>query len=143
MAAVLAAAGGQELRADREGFIGSAACGGCHEREYAVWLTTPHARAYESLADSSRQASCRACHTTGDAPAGPAYFRGVGCESCHGAGAAYAPADIMQSRQLARALGLVDLSTPAARGAVCDSCHVASTRMSPFAAETAWKRIAH
>jgi hypothetical protein len=144
LAVLLIAAGGRELGADRADFVGSAACGSCHEREFAIWARTPHARAYESLGEEHRaDASCRACHTTGDAPAGPAYFRGVGCEACHGAGAAYAPADIMRNAHLARALGLFDLSTPDARRAVCQGCHVASTRIAPFEAELAWERIAH
>jgi cytochrome c553 len=38
----------------------------------------------------------------------------------------------MRSPPVARALGLVDLSTPAARAAVCASCHARSTRATPF-----------
>ena len=80
---------------------------------------------------------------TGDAPAGDGYFAGVGCESCHGAGAGYAPDDIMRDRPLARLLGLRDLSTPAARAALCASCHRASTRLAPFDPVAAWKAIRH
>ena len=134
---------GREGAADREDFVGSATCGSCHEREYAIWAASPHARAYDSLGDQRGRATCRACHATGDAPTGPAYARGVGCESCHGPGAAYAPEDIMRNAHLARALGLVDLSTPEARHAVCSGCHVAKTRLQPFEPEAAWRRIAH
>ncbi len=80
---------------------------------------------------------------TGDAPAGEAYDSGVGCESCHGAGAGYSPDDVMRDPPLARALGLRDLSTPAARAQVCIGCHRAATRLAPFDPERAWETIRH
>ncbi|MEJ7599096.1 MAG: hypothetical protein WKG01_14400, partial [Kofleriaceae bacterium] len=77
-------------------------------------------------------ARCLACHGTGEAPAGPAIAVEVGCESCHGAGAAYAEDDVMRSPQVARALGLIDVSTPKARAAVCAACHARATRSRVF-----------
>jgi hypothetical protein len=56
----------------------------------------------------------------------------VGCEACHGAGAAYAEDDVMRDRPVAQALGLADASTAAARAAMCAPCHRASTRGAPF-----------
>ncbi len=143
-AALSAGAGAPPAGADTGEFVGSATCGACHEREYELWRDTPHARAYATLGDDARRAECRTCHATGDAPLGRAYFPGVGCESCHGAGAAYAPADIMKNVPLARALGLRELGTAEARAAVCDRCHAESkTRIRPFETEEAWERIAH
>jgi hypothetical protein len=52
----------------------------------------------------------------------------VGCEACHGAGAAYAEDDVMRNLDLARALGLVDTS---ARARLCATCHTGSTRLVP------------
>ncbi|MDQ3369284.1 MAG: cytochrome c family protein, partial [Myxococcota bacterium] len=75
---------------------------------------------------------CLACHATGEAPAGPAIAVEVGCEACHGAGAAYAEDDLMRDAPVAKALGLVDMSTPKARAAVCAGCHSRSTKLTPF-----------
>lgn len=124
-------------------FVGAKACKSCHSDVYDSWSRTRHAKAAESLGASASSRRCQACHDTGDAPAGAAYFRGVQCESCHGAGAGYAPDDVMRNRSLARLLGLRDLSTPALRATLCQSCHSASTRIAPFDADTAWKSIAH
>jgi len=114
--------------ASRRDWSGSAACGTCHPAELAAWQATPHATTRVRFADAKPQARCLACHGTGEAPAGPAIAVEVGCEACHGAGAAYAPADVMRDRPVALALGLADLSTPAARAALCATCHERSRR---------------
>jgi hypothetical protein len=116
--------------AARRDWTGSTACGTCHPAELAAWQATAHARTARRL--PARPAGrCLACHGTGEAPAGPAIAVEVGCEACHGAGAAYAADDLMRDVPLARALGLVDLSTPAAREAVCAGCHARSTKLAP------------
>ena len=125
--AILLVAG--PARAERGDFVGSQACGACHPAELAAWRETAHAHAAPAGAVPKR---CFACHGTGDAPAGAAYWPEVGCEACHGAGAAYAPDDVMRDLPLARALGLRDVTTPAARAAVCDACHRAITRLVPI-----------
>jgi hypothetical protein len=142
----------------RRDWTGSAACGTCHPAELAAWQATPHAttrarfatRPGPSRTDRFRSAAqqgsespcgegppcvesrCLGCHATGEAPAGPAIAVEVGCEACHGAGAAYAEDDVMRDRPVARALGLADLSTPGARAAVCAQCHRRPTRAAPF-----------
>lgn len=127
--ALLAAA--STALAARRDFVGSATCGTCHPQVLAAWRATPHARAATSLGPKPA-ARCLACHGTGDAPAGRAYFAEVGCEACHGAGAHYATDDLMRNRPLALALGLVDLTVPATRAAVCARCHAStSTRLRP------------
>jgi len=129
--------------AARADYVGSERCGSCHARALKVWKNSAHARASETLGARVSDRRCLACHATGDAPAGRPYGSGVGCETCHGAGAGYAEDDIMRSPVLAGELGLVDLSRPAARAALCNGCHRASTRIRGFDAAAAWKRIAH
>lgn len=120
--------------AGRSDWTGSAACGACHPKELAAWQATPHAVTRNRFPDPSARppSKCLACHATGEAPAGPAVALEVGCEACHGAGAAYSPDDIMRDRPVALALGLADLSTPKARAALCGSCHARVTRERPF-----------
>jgi hypothetical protein len=117
--------------AARRDWTGSAACGACHPAQLAAWQATPHAATKRRL-PATPPGRCLACHGTGEAPAGPAIAVEVGCEACHGAGAAYAEDDLMRSPQVARALGLADVSTPAARAAVCAPCHARPTRGAPF-----------
>lgn len=146
-AACLVALGGgpggmQAARAGRADYTGAEACGRCHPAAYAAWQASAHARAAESLGPAP-EGRCLACHTTGEAPAGQPFFAAVTCEACHGPGAGYATEDIMQSPHLARAVGLRDLSTPARRAALCNSCHRAATRLAPFEPESAYRRIEH
>ena len=118
--------------AARRDFVGSTTCGSCHPQVLAAWKTTAHARAAATLGKKP-PARCLSCHGTGDAPAGRADCAEVGCEACHGAGAHYATDDLMRDRPLAFALGLVDLSVPATRTAVCARCHGSqSTRLRPL-----------
>lgn len=80
-------------------YVGSEACKKCHKREYQIWKDSPHARAYEALAQAQRPAlrqfdgECVVCHTTGFGH--PGGFTGEqttpqllenGCENCHGPG---------------------------------------------------------
>jgi hypothetical protein len=68
------------------------ACGKCHPAEYKQWLTTRHARAYESIRKVKRQddPECLLCHTVGLGRQGgfvsmaqtPALGR-VTCQGCH------------------------------------------------------------
>jgi hypothetical protein len=126
----VAALGGAATAARRD-WTGSAACGACHPAQLAAWQVTAHARTRDRF-PSRPQGRCLGCHATGEAPAGPVIAVEVGCEACHGAGAAYAEDDIMRDRPVALALGLVDVSTPTARAAVCAPCHRAPTRAAAF-----------
>jgi hypothetical protein len=120
-----------EAAASRRDWTGSGPCGACHPKQLASWQKTPHASTAKRFA-TKPEAKCLACHSTGEAPAGVVVAVEVGCEACHGAGAAYAEDDIMRSPVVARALGLVDLSTPKARAALCVQCHARSTRGKVF-----------
>ncbi len=128
--AVLAVATGAAVAARRD-WIGSAACGTCHPAELASWQATRHALTRDRF-PGRPEPRCLACHATGEAPAGPAIAVEVGCEACHGAGAAYAESDIMRDGPVARALGLADLSTPKARTALCMECHARPIRGTPL-----------
>jgi hypothetical protein len=116
--------------AGRADWTGSAACGSCHPAQLAAWQATRHATTAARL-PAKPAGRCLSCHGTGEAPAGPAIAVEVGCEACHGAGAAYAADDLMRDRELARALGLADVTTPAARAAICGGCHAGVTRLAP------------
>jgi hypothetical protein len=81
----------------REGahYVGMANCVKCHASEYAQWQTTPHARAWKTLADQNKEStpSCVPCHVTAlGEPGGfqtaddAARFGNVQCEACHGRG---------------------------------------------------------
>ncbi|MGE0403777.1 MAG: multiheme c-type cytochrome [Kofleriaceae bacterium] len=117
--------------ASKRDWTGTAACGACHPTQLASWQTTRHALTRDRFV-AKPAAKCLACHGTGEAPAGPAIAVEVGCEACHGAGAAYAADDIMRNPPVARAMGLVDLSTPKARAALCAQCHARMTTSKPF-----------
>ncbi len=117
--------------AGKRDWTGSARCGTCHPAQLAAWQTTRHAATRDRFSGRP-EGRCLGCHGTGDAPAGSAIAVEVGCEACHGAGTAYAEDDVMRNPKLARALGLVDVSTRAARVAMCARCHARSTRSAPF-----------
>ena len=118
--------------AGRLDWTGSAACGSCHPKELAAWQATPHAVTRTRFADQRPAGTCLGCHATGEAPAGPTVAIEVGCEACHGAGAAYSPDDVMRDRPVALALGMTDVSTPKARAALCATCHARVTRERAF-----------
>jgi 2',3'-cyclic-nucleotide 2'-phosphodiesterase (5'-nucleotidase family) len=82
-------------------YIGSTVCGSCHAVQHKQWSTTPHARAWATLEQTNRShdLDCWSCHVTGAGlPGGPTHptqvtgLENVGCESCHGPGAAHVAA---------------------------------------------------
>lgn len=92
-------------------YVGSAKCGECHTKAFEVWKDTPHAGATDTLVhlDPPRHfdAECVSCHVTGWSP--QEYFpyttgflslekspllTSVGCENCHGPGAAHVAAEM-------------------------------------------------
>ncbi len=81
-------------------YVGSAACSGCHQSAYAWWRNHSHGVAYLTLQQRSKEYNldCVGCHVTGyEQPGGSTVthnldgqLKNVGCESCHGPGAAHA-----------------------------------------------------
>ncbi len=95
-------------------YVGSAKCSMCHKtaaqgEQFPKWQASPHAKAYETLAsaeakeigakvgvdDPQKSDTCLRCHVTGHGKDASLFGEkyavtdGVGCESCHGAGADY------------------------------------------------------
>lgn len=76
---------------------GSASCGKCHEKEYAIWKQTRHSSATGTLEIDHQEGNpeCLICHTTafgkGGYPDRKELFGGVGCESCHEPGEGHPP----------------------------------------------------
>jgi predicted CXXCH cytochrome family protein len=81
-------------------YVGSAACSGCHDKAYAWWRNHGHGVAYLTLQQRNKEYNldCVGCHVTGyEQPGGSTVTHNlegalvnVGCESCHGPGAAHA-----------------------------------------------------
>jgi len=128
----------QQPRQSAAGFTGSEECGKCHGAAEEVWRHSGHFHAYDTLEKQgqARDPDCVSCHVVGlDREDG---FRSreltpglssVGCESCHGAGAAHAA-----SPKTAHFKEVTD--------ATCISCHRAE--QSPgFDFQTYLKKIAH
>ena len=86
----------QEKQNDRNSYIGSQACQGCHQKEFSQWSHSSHATAFHTLRTVGREyyPECVSCHVTGagyesgyqiDNP-DRAHLVDVGCETCHGPG---------------------------------------------------------
>ncbi len=86
---------GQAQKPSVDHFVGTEVCQRCHVPEFAQWLTTGHARAWQTLVDQKKDATpeCVTCHVVGykqpggfqtadDAPK----LANVQCENCHGMG---------------------------------------------------------
>jgi hypothetical protein len=88
------------LGPDDIAYVGSAACSGCHQTAYAWWRNHSHGVAYLTLQQRNKEYNldCVGCHVTGyEQPGGSTVTHNldmalvnVGCESCHGPGAAHA-----------------------------------------------------
>jgi len=149
-------------------YVGTAKCAICHKTEaqgemYPKWQASAHAKAYEALAsdkakefakakgiaDPQTSMDCLKCHVTAAgvdaALLGPKYAKedGVGCESCHGAGADY----IKKSTMEGLAGGTIE---PASVGLVmptaddCKKCHnEESPTFSGFDFDKMVAKIAH
>lgn len=137
-----AAGEGEEVAAP--GFVGADGCKMCHKKEakgdqYGKWLESRHAKAFETLGGEKAVEvaaglgltgspqeldECLSCHVTGHGVAAERLGKkykvedGVGCESCHGAGADYKKKSIMADREKAVAAGMV---VPTEE--TCVACH--------------------
>ena len=126
-----------------KGFSGSERCGSCHGAAARVWRASGHAHALATLEakGNGRDPDCVPCHVVGLSAKGAEptlAFRSreatprladVGCESCHGAGAAHS----------ANPFKVVPQKVGAAS---CRPCH--SLENSPnFDFATYWAKIRH
>ncbi|MEA2552314.1 MAG: hypothetical protein QOJ65_490 [Fimbriimonadaceae bacterium] len=122
----------------KDSYAGTATCGTCHSKALAVWKTSLHSHALETLERRAhdRDPECLPCHVVGlqsvhgfTSRSATPQLANVGCESCHGAGLDHAKNPILV--KLAK-VG----STP------CGKCHTGNT--SPgFDFSTYWKKIKH
>ncbi|MCA9509543.1 MAG: redoxin domain-containing protein, partial [Myxococcales bacterium] len=115
--------------------VGSDACKGCHEAEFATWSASPHARAIDSLAAQGRgeDSACQKCHVTGagrdggfplgEAPSGHPDLARVGCESCHGGGGDHVAPDAPKRGTI---VSLGDKCDSCVILQICGSCHDAA-----------------
>lgn len=75
-------------------YSGGKECVECHEESQAVWLATPHAKAWETLVKANKtfDAECVSCHVTGWLMPGGVNLKNldgrtdIQCEACHGPG---------------------------------------------------------
>jgi thiol-disulfide isomerase/thioredoxin len=105
--------------------VGSAACRECHKPQSKHWEKSGHARAMDVLTDSTAaDASCTPCHATptvmgaGESTGTFRTEEGVGCESCHGAGAEHAKHPTAQN-----IVGLGESCPECVIEGICTSCH--------------------
>ncbi len=88
----------QWARSESGKFVGTETCGKCHGESHKVWKSSKHAHALHTLEKEGhdRDPDCVECHVVGLASIYGFRSRqetpdlaDVGCESCHGAGAAH------------------------------------------------------
>ncbi|MDO4558551.1 MAG: multiheme c-type cytochrome [Planctomycetia bacterium] len=123
-------------------FAGSQSCQSCHPEVYEHWLTTKHATAMKTLTEVSvpprdYDPECVCCHVVGWDPQKSfpwisgyesvektPEMAGVGCESCHGPGAAHNAAEAGTDPQRQVALREAMHLTPGdAEKKICIGCH--------------------
>ena len=120
--------------------VGPVSCRTCHAEAYRIWAASPHARAAETLtAEQRKQPLCLSCHSKDEARSGQVDVAGVSCETCHGGGRYYQPAEVMRDKELSHLFGLVD-PTPQS----CMVCHGGeSPSLEAFDVKAAMARIDH
>ncbi len=120
-------------------YVGIEACTSCHQEERAFWNTTPHAKAYATLANQNKQFNleCASCHLTGyDQPGGSTLthvekLTDVQCEVCHGPG----------SRHVANPTDSKLLQAVPAKTLCAASCHHPPHVPQGWNSDEAWLKI--
>lgn len=125
-------------RPSEDQFVGSDKCFTCHEKAAKVWKDSLHAKALATLEEDhhDRDPDCVGCHVVGlDSPSGfmdrakTPSLANVGCESCHGPGAAHVANPTKQSY-------------PKAGEKSCAKCHVPD-HSPKFDFSSYWEKIRH
>ena len=109
--------------------VGAAACKSCHKKQHKWAQRDPHSSAMDRLnsAEDAARVECVRCHATPKAVGLGAQQRevhdfrvdeGVGCESCHGPGAAHAAAPTADN-----IVGLGESCPECVIEAICTRCH--------------------
>lgn len=152
-------------------YIGSQACGRCHDgpnmgHQFSKWRLGKHAQATASLSkpesaeitklsgiteEPHKAKMCLGCHATASEEEdwqradGFHLSDGLQCESCHGPGSEYAREEIMGDRALAMANGLLmpDREESCVRCHRPKGSHEAVLQKVPFEAKSAWATIVH
>ena len=107
-------------------YLGSNSCtlAPCHQYEFDIWSTKPHAGAYQTLVDVGSQydPECIVCHVVGlEYETGffneksPQDLRDVGCEVCHGPGSKHMTAILFDEADTSTSepkITCVDCHTP-------------------------------
>jgi len=154
--------------AEQRAFVGVAKCKTCHKKpaageQFRIWSESAHAKAFATLAseeaiaigkkvgvdEPQKSDTCLRCHVTGHGVAaeflGPKHdpTQGVGCESCHGAGADYKKKKTMVAIRSGEIDGAtVGLMKP--NEETCVKCHNdGSPTFKSFNYEEMVKKIAH
>ncbi len=152
-------------------YVGAKKCGMCHKSnkrgaQYKIWSKSAHAKAFKTLqtkkADdiakklgfktkASETPKCLKCHVTAygvDKHLLGRRFKpenGVQCESCHGAGSAYAKMSIMKNRAKSVSKGLILYNNDKSKiKAMCVTCHNdENPTFHGFDFEKSWNAIKH
>jgi peroxiredoxin len=121
-----------DLLPSNAAYVGSDACRSCHEKEFATWAASPHAKAIASLETKGEadNATCQACHVTalgkpGGFPKGAPHaehtdLARVGCESCHGPGGNHVGE---KAPRIGTIVSLGDKCDSCVILQICGSCH--------------------
>ena len=145
------------------GYVGSKKCESCHDESYRTWRRSDHAKAWESLAETSVPSriydpECVCCHVVGWNPEEKYPYVGgfsnekgnmtldminVGCENCHGPGEKHCLAEAGSNEaEQEQYRAAMRLTTDEVGQRMCYTCHDLDN--SPeFNFETYWPKIEH
>lgn len=125
-------------RSSSPAFAGNQKCGSCHGAAMKAWKASGHSKALATLSATKhdRDPDCASCHVVGLTSKGgfqslakTPQLANVGCESCHGPGAAHASKPTV-------------VKMPPAGEKSCRSCHVPAHSPS-FDFAKYWSKIKH
>ena len=143
-------------------YVGTEKCKSCHEESHRVWRKSGHAKAWQSLVETSVPSrtydpECISCHVVGWNPQEMYPYIGgfsnekgkvtdhltnVGCESCHGPGEYHCDAEIGANEDLQDKLRAAIRLPLDATPKLCYTCHDLDN--SPeFDFSTYWPKIEH